>query len=192
MAHYEQFEHYHDTFYANVEALSVTPFSEASLELGLTGLIVSAARVLDASRAANESLSPDSTAGAGRIAYRRAGVDELVDRFVARVAQAGGDEAAKLAKSKLVLRLDEWTERADFNGGGLTYARKTLPKQHIVPLLASPEDSLGEGGDRLFQVANSMREVQPEIDLLVSPLKLTEPVTTATPKWTFAPKKDAK
>ncbi len=192
MAHYEQFGYYHDTFYANVEALSVTPFSEASLERGLTGLIVSAARVLDAGRAASESLSPDSTAGAGQIAHRRASVDELVDRFVARVAQAGDDAAAKLAKSKLVLRLDEWTERADLNGGGLTYVRKTLPKQHVVPLLASPEDSLGEDGDRLFRVANSMREVQPEIDLLVSPLNLTELVTTATPKWTFAPRKDAK
>lgn len=194
MAHYEQFEHYHDTFYANVEALSVTPFSEASLERGLTGLIVSAARVLEAGRASVDSLSPDSTAGAGRIAYRRKAIDELVARFIARVAQAGDDDSAKLAESKLVLRLDEWTERADLHGGGLTYVRKTLPKQHVVPLLVSPEDSLGEDGDRLFQVANSMREVQPEIDLLVSPFpdKLAEPVTTETPEWTFAPKKDAK
>ncbi|WP_431218531.1 DISARM system helicase DrmA [Leifsonia xyli] len=194
MAHYEQFEHYHDTFYANVEALSVTPFSEASLERGLTGLIVSAARVLDAGGAADATLSPDSTAGAGTIAHRRAAVDALVGRIVDRVAQAGDDAAAKLAESKIVLRLDEWTERADLNGGGLTYARKTLPEQHVVPLLASPEDSLGEDGDRLFQVANSMREVQPEIDLLVSPFpdKLAEPVTAATPKWTFAPKKEAK
>jgi hypothetical protein len=194
MAHYEQFEHYHDTFYANVEALSVTPFSEASLERGLTGLIVSAARVLDAGRASGQSLSPDSTAGAGRIAYRRKAIDDLVGRFIARVAQAGDDDAAKLAESKIVLRLDEWTERADLHGGALTYARKTLPKQHVVPLLASPEDSLSEDGDRLFQVANSMREVQPEIDLLVSPFvdRLAEPVTFATPKWTFAPRKDAK
>ncbi|MFD6445068.1 DISARM system helicase DrmA [Promicromonospora sp. NPDC060204] len=193
MAHYEQFEHYHDTFYANVEALSVTPFSEASLERGLTGLIVSAARVLDAGRPSGESLSPDSTAGAGRIAHRRKAVDELVSRFIERVAHAGDDDAAKLAESKLVLRLDEWTERADVHGGGLTYSRKTLPKRHVVPLLVSPEESLSEDGDRLFQVANSMREVQPEIDLLVSPFpdKLAEPVTAATPKWTFAPKKGA-
>lgn len=93
-----------------------------------------------------------------------------------------------------MLRLDEWTERADQFGGALTYARKSLPKQHIERLLVSPEDSIGEEGDRLFQVANSMREVQPEIDLLVSPFpgKLVEPVTAATPKWTFTSKKDAK
>lgn len=191
MAHYEQFGHYHDTFYANVEALSVTPFSEASLERGLTGLIVSAARVMDAAAGSEVSLSSDSLAGAGRIVLRRATVDALVDRIVDRIAQASNDASAALAKSKLVLRLDEWTERADLHGGGLTYARKSLPKQHIVPLLASPEETLGDEGDRLFQVANSMREVQPEIDLLVSPFhgKLVEPITTATPKWTFTPKK---
>ncbi|GAA0413597.1 DISARM system helicase DrmA [Leifsonia naganoensis] len=193
-AHYEQFEHYHNTFYANVEALSVTPFSEAALERGLTGLIVSAARVMDAAAKSDVSLSPEVVAGAGRITYRRSAVDALVGKLVARVAQAGGDEAAALTESKLVLRLDEWTERADQFGGALTYARKSLPKQHIERLLVSPEDSIGEEGDRLFQVANSMREVQPEIDLLVSPFpgKLVEPVTAATPKWTFTSKKDAK
>ena len=193
MAHYEQFQHYHDTFYANVEALSVTPFSEASLERGLTGLIVSAARVIDAATT-DASLSPDTTTGAGRIVQRRPALDALVAKLVARVAQAGDDDAAKLAHSKLVFRLDEWTERSDANGGALTYARKTLPKQFVTPLLVSPEDTIGSEGDRIFQVANSMREVQPEIDLLVSPFpgKLAEPVGAATPKWTFTPKKDAK
>jgi len=188
MAHYEQFEHYHDTFYANVEALSVTPFSEAALERGLTGLLVSAARVID------PTLSPDTTTGAGAIASRRNVLDELVEKLVARIAQAENDDAAALAQSKLVLRLDEWTERSDAAGGALTYDRKTLPKQHVTPLLQSPEDSLGEGGERLFQVANSMREVQPEIDLLVSPdpAKLAEQFGAGTPAWMFPPKKEAK
>ena len=43
-----QFRHYHETFYAQVEALSVTPFSVTSLERGLDGVLVSAARVLQA------------------------------------------------------------------------------------------------------------------------------------------------
>ena len=47
MAHFEQFQHYHETFYAQVEALSVTPYSEAALERGLTGVLISAARVMD-------------------------------------------------------------------------------------------------------------------------------------------------
>ena len=34
LAHFEQFRHYHETFYAQVEALSVTPYSPTSLERG--------------------------------------------------------------------------------------------------------------------------------------------------------------
>ena len=45
LAHFEQFRHYHERFYAEVEALSVTPFSVTSLERGLDGVLVSAARV---------------------------------------------------------------------------------------------------------------------------------------------------
>ena len=48
LAHFEQFRHYHETFYSQVEALSVTPFSVTSLERGLDGVLVSAARVLQA------------------------------------------------------------------------------------------------------------------------------------------------
>ncbi|MFE5410162.1 DISARM system helicase DrmA [Microbacterium sp. NPDC056569] len=196
MAHYEQFEHYHDTFYANVEALSVTPFSEAALERGLTGLIVSAARVIDARVPSDTSLSAEANAGAGRIVARRATVDALVDKLVARVAQAADQQAASSMKSKLVLRLDKWTDRATQTSGALTYSKKSLPQQTVEPLLISPEDSIGEEGDRLFQVANSMREVQPEIDLLVSPFpgKLSEPASATTPGWTFTAKtkKDAK
>ena len=48
LAHYEQFRHYHETFYSQVEALSVTPYSPTSLERGLDGLLVSAARVMQA------------------------------------------------------------------------------------------------------------------------------------------------
>ena len=194
MAHYEQFTHYHDTFYANVEALSVTPFSEAALERGLTGLVVSAARVIEAAQSTDASLSADANAGAGRLASRRAAVDALVEKLVDRVAIAADDEAAERMKSKLVLRLDTWTDRATAAGGALTYAKKSLPHQYVEQLLTSPEDSLGEDSDRLFQVANSMREVQPEIDLVVSPFpgKLAEPVSATHPAWTFTPKKDVK
>ena len=47
MAHFEQFRHYHETFYAQVEALSVTPYSETAMERGLMGVLVSVARVAD-------------------------------------------------------------------------------------------------------------------------------------------------
>jgi hypothetical protein len=191
MAHYEQFEHYHDTFYANVEALSVTPFSDAALERGLTMLLVSAARVFDATTNQSISLSPDAVAGAGRVVTRRGMLDELVARIIERIERASDATSAKHAEGKLVLRLDEWAERAVRHSGGLTFARRSLPTQHVVPLLISPEDAVTTESERLFQVANSMREVQPEIDLLVSPFpgKLAEPLSSTTPGWTFSREK---
>ena len=62
LAHFEQFRHYHETFYAQVEALSVTPYSPTSLARGIDGLLVSAARVAQAAVA--DGLSP----GARRVA----------------------------------------------------------------------------------------------------------------------------
>ncbi len=41
LSHYEQFEHYHATFYQQVEALSVTPFAPRALDRGLSALLVS-------------------------------------------------------------------------------------------------------------------------------------------------------
>src|SRR5690606_17415545 len=48
LAHFEQFRHYHETFYAQVEALSVTPFSPTSLERGIAGLLGGVVRVAQA------------------------------------------------------------------------------------------------------------------------------------------------
>ncbi|MFE4541566.1 DISARM system helicase DrmA [Arthrobacter sp. NPDC056727] len=192
MAHYEQFEHYHDTFYAHVEALSVTPFSDAALERGLTGVLVSAARVADQRN--EPSLSPEI--GAGAIVQRRTFADTLVDRLVTRVriASGGDDAVAEAAKSKLILRLDKWTDESDKWSGALTYQKDSLGGGQIVsPLLVSPETVVPDEDSRLFQVANSMREVQPEINLLVTPIvgRLAEPLSAAAPKWVFS-KKDAK
>lgn len=192
MAHYEQFEHYHDTFYAHVEALSVTPFSDAALERGLTGVLVSAARVADQRN--EPSLSPEI--GAGTIVQRRTFVDTLVDRLVTRIriASGGDDAVAEAAKSKLILRLDKWTDESDKWSSALTYQKDSLGGGQLVsPLLVSPETVVPDEDSRLFQVANSMREVQPEINLLVTPIggKLAEPLSAAAPKWVFS-KKDVK
>src|SRR5262249_9560189 len=45
LSHYEQFEHYHATFYQQVEALSVTPFAPRALDRGLAALLTSFVRL---------------------------------------------------------------------------------------------------------------------------------------------------
>jgi hypothetical protein len=47
LSHYERFEHYHETFYKHVEALSVTPFSARALDRGLSGVMVALIRLWD-------------------------------------------------------------------------------------------------------------------------------------------------
>src|SRR5690606_40340716 len=44
LAHYEDFEHYHATFYRQVEALSVTPYTRRALDRGTAATFVAAVR----------------------------------------------------------------------------------------------------------------------------------------------------
>ncbi|NEB89246.1 helicase [Streptomyces anulatus] len=186
LAHFEQFRHYHETFYAQVEALSVTPFSVTSLERGLDGVLVSAARVLQAVR--TDSLSPES--GASRIEGEQHFAGELIEALVSRVRRASDEDSANRARLRLENRLDHWGKRrkhlADLRKS-LVYEKVTDDTRHDA-LMMSAENAKSRIDTRdapPFVVANSMREVQPEINLLVSPIKenlvYIAPVTA--PQW---------
>ncbi|MBN1170905.1 MAG: DISARM system helicase DrmA [Micromonosporaceae bacterium] len=172
LAHFEQFRHYHETFYAQVEALSVTPFSPTSLERGLDGVLVSAARVMQAHLV--DGLSPERSAW--RIQDQYSAVADLLGRLQARILAASRDEeAAGYAQQLLANRLDQWSSRRAYSGKlskTLVYERTGTGDQYL-PLMISPEHAKAHaaGSDRApFVIANSMREVQPEINLLVSPI----------------------
>jgi hypothetical protein len=184
MAHFEQFQHYHETFYAQVEALSVTPYSDAALERGLMGVLVSAARVSDVGR--DGSLSPEP--GAGRILTASQRLDHLINLVVQRSIRAGLDpDIGTRVEAKLIQRKDRWYGKAQEEQGALVYERSTDKTQVTRPLLISPEARHTTESEKVFVVANSMREVQPEINLLVSPsperLAAKEPADA--PTWTF-------
>jgi hypothetical protein len=188
LAHFEQFRHYHETFYSQVEALSVTPFSVTSLERGLDSVLVSAARVLQA--ADPDGLSSERRADL--VDQRRDFLVQLIDSLVDRVLRASDEDSAAVARDRLNNRLDQWSKRRQFLRGD----RKSLVYEKVTaeatqgPLLISPENarSLGESLDRApFVVAHSMREVQPDINLLVSPLKerLVYREPPGTRRWEF-------
>jgi hypothetical protein len=189
LAHFEQFRHYHETFYAQVEALSVTPYSPTSLRRGIDGVLVSAARVVQALEA--DGLSPERSPG--RIKSQRAAVDALADRLQARVNAAAQDpKATTLVSQLLVNRIDRWSQRADRAtdmGKTLVYER-TGQGDEYLPLIVSPEHAravVGNFNDAPFTVANSMREVQPEINILVSPVtdRLFTRLPQGAPTWTL-------
>jgi hypothetical protein len=193
LAHFEQFRHYHETFYSQVEALSVTPFSVTSLERGLDGVLVSAARVLQAGQAGVVSgLSPEH--GASRIEEQRDFAVRLIDALVARAGRAAEESDAELARQRLINRLDRWVDQRKH----VTNLRKLLVYERVSdeakydPLMMSPENARATMGDLdapPFIVANSMREVQPEINLLVSPIegRLVYTAPPGTPQWEFRP-----
>jgi hypothetical protein len=189
LAHYEQFRHYHETFYSQVEALSVTPYSPTSLERGLDGLLVSAVRVMQAPVADGLSSERD----AWRIKDQRALVERIVERLKSRITAAAQDEAAvKYASDLLVNRIDRWVDRAE----RASDVYKTLVYERVgegdkyLPLIMSPENAkagVGSPAQPPFVVANSMREVQPEINVLVSPVpeRLFAHVPEGAPRWTL-------
>jgi hypothetical protein len=193
LAHFEQFRYYHETFYAQVEALSVTPYSVTAIERGLDGVLVSAARVVAAGKG-KSGLSPEQ--GAEQVEAEAALLDVLVERLVQRALAASGDDAAKLVRDRLVNRVDQWKKRRT----ALHHESRTLVYERVTkgagqgPLMIGAEASttrdLLDGAP--FVVPNSMREVQPEINLLVSPdpKRLFQKPPDHGPAWVFPTEED--
>ena len=183
LAHYEQFRHFHETFYSQVEPLSVTPFSTTSLERGLDGLLVAAARVLTATDSPASSLGPEHSAG--NILRQREAMDRLAQAIASRVEHSGADDprsrVVDLVRKRLEDRIGQWERRAK-DADEEANAPRTETGQHLVyersmqadgflDLIRSAESTgpRSRRGGAPFVVANSMREVQPEINILVSP-----------------------
>ena len=99
----------------------------------------------------------------------------MCDRLKKRVEAAALLEApVKQASDLLVNRLDRWVERAKRAAEmskTLVYER-TGEDDKYLPLIMMPETPGRRWGSSQapFVVANSMREVQPDINVLVSPI----------------------
>ena len=186
LAHYEQFRHFHETFYARVEPLTVTPFSVTSIDRGLDGALVAAARVTQAGK--RDGLNPEHNAG--RVAEQGEALNLLAERLVSRIGAASGEEEAKYSRDRLSSRLGEWKKRrgeVEKKGGELVYERGADNSRYF-PLLRSAEATNSRGprpDEPPFVVAGSMREVQPEINLLVSPdpQRLADTALDGAPAW---------
>jgi hypothetical protein len=96
----------------------------------------------------------------------------------------------KYASDLLVNRIDRWVNRAKRASDmykTLVYERTGAGDKYL-PLIMSPENakaSVGSSSQPPFVVANSMREVQPEINILVSPIpeRLFAHVPEGAPRW---------
>ncbi len=132
--HFEQFGHFHRTFYRAVEATSVTPWAARALDRALAAVVVGAVRH------GNELLTPNRAVielknSAGVRARVR---DAIVERAPERMI-AGG----RAALSKLIDEiLDAWIETADgqtAGGNEFAYSNKKSPHRLLhMPLDVAP------------------------------------------------------
>lgn len=158
LSHYEQFEHYHATFYQHVEVLSVTPFAPRALDRGLSALLVSLIRL-----AANR-LNHNFTAGG----LQRD--DELMKTAIATILDRVKDvEASNLVTEEVKLALaerrDAWLREIEI-AQHYTLAYRAASSQPSQGLLSQA----GDGPWRTFTCLNSLRDVEHSINLVLGNL----------------------
>jgi len=155
LSHYETFEHYHATFYEQVEALSLTPFAPRAIDRALTGVFASLVRLLD--------LEYDANDGAGRIDPS----DPIVERALRAIADRSHrvtdrTEIRQLVEAELDQLLHEWVHRV--NDPETTYGYQGRKDGTTVALLHPPRPGVWD----LFTVLTSMRDVEPTAGLVLS------------------------
>lgn len=172
-SHYERFNSYHESFYRNVEATSVTPFSPRALDRGLAGVVVALARLgLSAMTPADQAsairekrpqlqwvidLLADRAVSCCGLTDRQA-QDEVRDTVRARVTElleSWNKDAAKLAKDGMFLQYQ--TEKT----GGMF---RRLLYEFLNPEL----QGMSPGSLAMkFRANRSMRDVEPRVNLIV-------------------------
>jgi hypothetical protein len=172
LAHFEDFEHYHATFYRQVEALSVTPYARRSIDRSAAATFIASVRHTDD----RYSINP----AAGQVPLGGAMVDEVAQRLLTRAELACGEQASEYLAERLARLRDAWADR---QGGQypLAYQADRDKQQTYIGLLDPA--GIGPWGD--LTVGRSMRETENEINLLVPGADLTDTVIGAPP-WAFA------
>ena len=155
LSHYEQFEHYHATFYQQVEALSVTPFAPRAIDRGLAALLVSYVRLL------GSEFNENSEAGkvVGSHPYFLAAISELSQRALVVTGSREVEAAVRLALEDLRAY---WLNVTRSNVGTQPGYR-TRKDGHTIGLLRQP----GQGDWTPFTCLNSLRDVEPSINLIL-------------------------
>lgn len=165
LSHYETFEHYHQTYYRQVEALSVTPFARRALDRGLTALMVSDAR--------HTRPAWNPRGAAQHVPVNQSDFDPIADGLAAR-AELISKPAADVVKAMVATRRDKWSKQQQAPGVTLAYARG---RGDAINLLQTPES----GPWTEFTAPNSLREVEVGSNLLLREDDPSDDPTAAYP-----------
>jgi hypothetical protein len=147
LSHYETFEHYHQTYYRQVEALSVTPFARRALDRGLTALLVSEARHT------RPDWNPKAAAQTVPVGPNQAEFDPIAASLRLRAELIANQASAAQVDQLVADRRDKWSKQQKAQGVTLAYARG---RGDAIDLLKPPE----AGPWTVFTVPNSLREVE--------------------------------
>lgn len=155
LSHFESFCHYHATFYRQVEALSVTPYSTGAMDRALTGVLVSAIRQGGSEYNANNT--------AQQMQPSNALVQSALAALPVRAGEAGTGGAAleDRVRAGLQERIDAWRDRADRMRGGARLGYNVSRDGVTIALLQMAGASAWDE----FTVLNSLRDVEPEAEL---------------------------
>lgn len=151
--HFEQFGHFHDTFYRAVEATSVTPWSPRALDRALAAVVVAVARHLDPALGPSDAAAAIATSPGTRAAVVRHLVDRAPDDLV------GGKARLEAMIEGL---FDDWIRvAAGQTAIGTPFSYEHRPHRLLHPPLdpAPPADA----AHRRFRAGWSMRDVEPAV-----------------------------
>lgn len=165
-SHFERFIAYHESFYREVEATSVTPFSGQALDRGLVGSLLSMIR--------HGVPTMEPPTGVMKIHEQRPAAEELVAWMVGRARRHRNfpdDDAeqriANLVRARGRSFLDAWervVDKARAGAASRTYAKNDRAGDEGKPLLFTASDDPPDDHDaRSFQVPTSMRDVEPSV-----------------------------
>ena len=156
LSHYEQFEHYHATFYRHVEALSVTPFSARAMDRGLSGVMVALVRAL--------GLDLNDNAAAAKLTLADPRLQEVIEHIAGWAASVDGPATEAKTRNELSARKDVWLKRiADMATTTAKLAYQEKNDGVTRGLLSAPEAQAWD----LFTCLNSLRDVEPPVNLIV-------------------------
>ncbi len=161
--HFEQFGHFHRTFYRAVEATSVTPWAARALDRALAAVVVSLVRHGDA------ELTPEAAVVA--LKEHEDVRNRVRDAIVARAPEdkiAGGRAALAQLVDDL---LDAWidtVEEQTATGSAFTYAKNGGGGVHqLLQMPLDPRLHNLKEPHQCFVAGRSMRDVEPNVALMV-------------------------
>lgn len=166
-SHFERFAYYHQTFYRNVEATSVTPFSPRALDRGLAGTLVALARL------GHSPLTP--ALGAQEILHEKTKLDFVIDTLSQRAHACGASDAAERdevrdrTRARVKDLLDEWSRiTLDYGQVNTSLQYNQYEAGAAKPLLhhfLDPELKKLPARHRKFRANRSLRDVEPSVNL---------------------------